>query len=81
MHALQVSSEMRFLDREMLRVVLLDAKQQLIKVVTVSQGILDESLAHPREVFKPPVVLSAYSFIVAHNHPSGDPSPPKRICG
>jgi DNA repair protein RadC len=45
-------SEMRFLDREWLRVVLLNAKQQLIKVATVSQGSVNESLAHPREVFK-----------------------------
>jgi DNA repair protein RadC len=55
--------EMRFLDRELLRVVLLNAKQQLIKVATVSQGSVNESLAHPREVFKPAIVLSAYSFI------------------
>jgi DNA repair protein RadC len=68
-------SEMRFLDREWLRVVLLNAKQQLIKVATVSQGSVNESLAHPREVFKPAIVLSAYSFIMVHNHPSGDSSP------
>ena len=68
-------SEMRFLDREWLRVVLLNTKQQLIKVATVSQGSVNESLAHPREVFKPAIVLSAYSFIMVHNHPSGDPSP------
>jgi DNA repair protein RadC len=64
-------SEMRFLDREWLRVVLLNVKQQLIKVATVSQGSINESLAHPREVFKPAIVLSAYSFIMVHNHPSG----------
>jgi DNA repair protein RadC len=68
-------SEMRFLDRESLRVVLLDAKQRLIKVATVSQGTLNEALAHPREVFKPVIAFSAYAFIMVHNHPSGDPSP------
>ena len=68
-------SEMRFLDRESLRIVLLNTKQHLIKVCTVSQGSVNESLAHPREVFKPAIVLSAYSFIMVHNHPSGDPSP------
>jgi len=67
--------EMRFLDREYLRVVLLNAKQNLIKVVTVSQGSVNESLAHPREVFKPVITHSACSFIVVHNHPSGDPCP------
>jgi DNA repair protein RadC len=55
--------------------VLLNAKHQLIKVATVSQGSVNESLAHPREVFKPAIVLSACSFIMVHNHPSGDPSP------
>jgi DNA repair protein RadC len=64
-------SEMRFLDREFFRVVLLNAKQHLIKVVTVSQGSVNESLAHPREVFKPAIVHCAYSFILVHNHPSG----------
>lgn len=68
-------SEMRFLDREHLRVVLLNAKQHLIKVCTISQGSVNESLAHPREVFKPAIVHSAYSFILVHNHSSGDPSP------
>jgi len=68
-------SEMRFLDRESLRVVLLNAKQQLIKIATISQGTVNESLAHPREIFKPAIVLSAYSFIMVHNHPSGDASP------
>jgi DNA repair protein RadC len=66
---------MRFLDRESLRVVLLSTKQQLIKVSTVSQGILNEALAHPREIFKPVIIHSAYAFILVHNHPSGDPSP------
>jgi DNA repair protein RadC len=62
---------MRFLDRESLRVVLLDAKQRLIKIATVSQGTVNESLAHPREIFKPLITHSAYSFILMHNHPSG----------
>jgi DNA repair protein RadC len=71
----ELCSEMRFLDRESLRVVLLNAKQHLIKVATVSQGTVNESLAHPREIFKPAIVHSAYSFVMVHNHPSGDPSP------
>jgi DNA repair protein RadC len=58
---------MRFLDRESLRVVLLNTKQQLIKVATVSQGTLNEALAHPREIFKPVIVHSTYAFIMVHN--------------
>jgi DNA repair protein RadC len=46
----ELCSEMRFLDRESLRVVLLDAKQHLIEVCTVSQGTVNESPAHPREI-------------------------------
>jgi len=68
-------SELRFLSHESLRGVLLNTKQELIKVVSVSQGTLDEALAHPREVFKPVIAFSAYAFIVVHNHPSGDPFP------
>jgi DNA repair protein RadC len=67
----ELCSEMRFLDRESLRVVLLNTKQHLIKVATVSQGTVNESLAHPREIFKPGIVHSAYSFVMVHNHPSG----------
>ena len=66
---------MRFLSHESLRVVLLNAKQHLIKVVSVSEGTLNEAVAHPREIFKPAIIHSAYAFILAHNHPSGDPSP------
>jgi len=68
-------SDMRFLDQELLRVVLLNAKQHVIKICTVSQGTVNESLAHPREVFKPVITHSANSFILVHNHPSGHPSP------
>jgi DNA repair protein RadC len=55
--------------------ILLNTKQELIKVVSVSQGTLNEALAHPCEVFKPVIAFSAYAFIMVHNHPSGDPGP------
>ena len=67
--------EFRLLDRESLRVVLLDTRYRLIAVREVSRGTLNESLAHPREIFKPAITHSAYAFVLAHNHPSGDPSP------
>jgi DNA repair protein RadC len=67
--------EMRLLDRESLRAVLLDAKQRLIAIPEISRGTLNESLAHPREIFKAAITHSAFSFILVHNHPSGDPSP------
>jgi DNA repair protein RadC len=67
--------EMRLLDRESLRAVLLDTKQRLLSVQEISKGSLNESLAHPREIFKPCIAQSANAFILVHNHPSGDPSP------
>lgn len=62
-------------DREMFVVVLLDTKLVPIGTNIVSIGTLDASLAHPREVFKPAILLGAKSILVAHNHPSGDPTP------
>jgi DNA repair protein RadC len=70
-----VGDEMRLLDRESLRVVLLDTRFRLIAVREISRGTLNESLAHPREIFKPAITHSAHSFVLVHNHPSGDPTP------
>jgi DNA repair protein RadC len=70
-----LGTEMRLLDRESLRVVLLDTRYRLIAIREISKGTLNESLAHPREIFKPAISYSAYAFVLAHNHPSGDPTP------
>lgn len=70
-----LGAEMRRLDRESLRVVLLDTRFRLIAISEVSKGTLNESLAHPREIFKPAITHSAYAFVLVHNHPSGDPAP------
>jgi len=70
-----VAGRLRCADREMLVVVLLNAKYRLIRIETVSIGTLSGALAHPREVFKPAIAHSAHSLVVVHNHPSGDPSP------
>jgi DNA repair protein RadC len=70
-----LGAEMRALDRESLRVVLLDTKHHLLRVVEISLGTLNESVAHPREVFRPALLHAAYAFVLVHNHPSGDPTP------
>ena len=70
-----LGAEMRQLEKESLRVVLLDAKIRLLRVEQVSLGSLNECLAHPREILRPAVLHNAYAFILVHNHPSGDPSP------
>jgi len=62
-------------DREHFVVLLLNTKTEIIGYETVSIGILDGSLVHPREVFKPAVAASAHRIILLHNHPSGDPTP------
>ncbi|MGI6285322.1 hypothetical protein MHOCP_05010 [Moorella humiferrea] len=67
--------EMRFLDRENFRTVSLNTKNQVIGIDNVSVGSLNSSPAHPREVFKNPIRRSAAAIILAHNHPSGDPTP------
>ena len=70
-----MAPEMRTLHKESLRVMLLDTRYHLIGRHEVSLGSVNESIAHPRDVFRPAVVASAYAVIVVHNHPSGDPSP------
>lgn len=56
-------------------VVLLDTKHRLVRTVVVSQGTLDASLVHPREVFRAAAEHSAAALVLFHNHPSGDPAP------
>ena len=77
----ELCSEMRFLSHESLRIVLVNTDQELIKVVSVSQGTLNEALAHPREVFKPVIAFSAFAFIMVHNHPAAIGPLPRRIYG
>lgn len=53
----------------------LDPRGRLLGVVEVSRGTVDACLVHPREVFGPALLAQASSLVVAHNHPSGDPTP------
>lgn len=55
--------------------LLLDNRHQLIRMTPIAVGSLSATLVHPREVFKEAIAASAAALIVAHNHPSGDPSP------
>lgn len=65
------------LDREQFAVCCLDAKHAIIGVNVVSTGTLTLSIVHPREVFKPAILMNACALICVHNHPSGDPTPSK----
>lgn len=70
-----VMEEMRILDREHFKALLLNTKNQVISCETISIGNLNSSLVHPRELFKVAVKRSAAALILLHNHPSGDPTP------
>ncbi|UCG53080.1 MAG: DNA repair protein RadC [Candidatus Latescibacterota bacterium] len=69
--------EMKHYDREHFKAALLDTKNQILRIVTVSIGSLNASIVHPREILKPAIAASAASIILVHNHPTGDPSPSK----
>lgn len=70
-----VQAQMRYLDREHFKAILLNRKNGILSVETVSIGTLTSSMVHPREVFKPAIRKNAASVILVHNHPSGDPTP------
>jgi DNA repair protein RadC len=58
--------------KEYFLAILLDTRNQLIRVAEISVGSLDTSVVHPREVFKEAISASAAAVIFVHNHPSGD---------
>ncbi|HZF01499.1 MAG TPA: DNA repair protein RadC, partial [Methylomirabilota bacterium] len=62
-------------DRETLQVLLLNTRHKLIRVDEITDGTIDTLLVHPREVFKSAIASNAAAIVLAHNHPSGDPSP------
>ena len=67
--------EMRYMKKEVFKIVLLNTKNEIISDVDVSVGSLNSSIVHPREVFVEAIRKSANSMILIHNHPSGNPSP------
>ncbi|MCL6557569.1 MAG: JAB domain-containing protein [Firmicutes bacterium] len=68
-------------DRENFVVVCLNTKNEPTAIHTVSIGTLDSCSVHPREVFKAAILANASCIILAHNHPSGDPSPSREDVG
>lgn len=70
-----LGSEMRALTQEAVRLVLLDNRANLLHVAEITRGTLNECIAHPRDIFRTAIAWSAASFILVHNHPSGNPSP------
>jgi DNA repair protein RadC len=67
--------QMGRLEREELRVVLLDTKNHVLRITTVYQGNVSSSLVRVGELYRDAVRLDASGVILVHNHPSGDPTP------
>ena len=68
-------ADLRTVAQECFVIITLDSKNRIIDKHLVTLGILNASLAHPREVFRAAIMDAAATIILAHNHPSGDPTP------
>lgn len=67
--------QMRHLPCESLRLALLDTRLRATHFLTISDGSINETVAHPRDILQPAVLHRAFGFVLVHNHPSGDPTP------
>lgn len=74
----EYARDMAFLKKEVVRGIYLDTRGKVVHDEVLFIGSLTEATIHPREILKPAIVHSAYSFILLHNHPSGDPTPSKK---
>jgi len=72
-----VMDDMRYLNKEHFKIIMLNTKNRVIAIDTISVGSLNSSIVHPREVFKAAIERASSSIILVHNHPSGDPTPSK----
>ncbi|PNV63775.1 hypothetical protein C0033_00110 [Clostridium sp. chh4-2] len=69
--------DMRHMEQEQLKIMLLNTKNMLIKDVLISKGTVNASIATPREILIEALRYHAVKMIMVHNHPSGDPAPSK----
>ena len=67
--------EMTGINQEILKVIVLNVKNQVIRVRDTFKGSLNTSIVHPREIFCEAIKIGGASIIICHNHPSGDPTP------
>ena len=70
-----VMMDMGLLEQEELRVVLLDTKNYVLKIVRLYKGSLNMAMVRVGEIFREPVRTNCASIVLIHNHPSGDPTP------
>lgn len=66
---------MEGLKEEHFKVIFLDKKNSLLGVETIHRGTIDRAIIYPRTVIKRALAMNAQSLVLAHNHPSGDPTP------
>jgi DNA repair protein RadC len=71
----RLRGRMGALPQEVFMVLALDVRGRVIDEIEVARGTLAGVDVHPREVFRPLIRRSAFACVVAHNHPSGDPTP------
>lgn len=73
-----LSSEMLHYTQETMVVLLLDIRRHLIRKCEVAKGTASMVVSHPRDIFREAINYNAHAIVLAHNHPSGDPSPSKQ---
>ena len=70
-----VMMEMKFLDHEQMRILVLDTKNQVVENISRYQGTVNSSVLRAAEIYRPAVIRNCPGVIICHNHPSGDPTP------
>lgn len=73
--AVVMEDSLRGLSKEYFQILMVNTKNHLLGIETISIGSLNSSIVHPRELFYPAIKRSAACIILDHNHPSGDPYP------
>lgn len=69
--------EMRYEKRELVKLVILNVKNIVLKIIDVSDGGTNFAILEPKHVLKEPIKMQAPKIILVHNHPSGNPTPSK----
>lgn len=72
-----LAGDLRYEQQEHFVVLMLDTHRHLIRRSNISKGTLNRTMVHPRDVFREAIINNACTIILAHNHPSGNPTPSK----
>ncbi len=70
-----MAPQLRLQDTESLYVLLVDTQLHHTRTFTISQGTVNLTVCHPRDILRPVIQHQAYGFVLVHNHPSGNPEP------